>query len=137
MPVTSLGPFEPLARLMQSNLALLTDFWSSSRGWYLPRDSAQGGSMQLMPFAVDYESQSQAFARLFESLSDNYFRFVSESMQWGSAFQAGEQEAVTPLGGSSESQQESRPSVVSAPVVSVMPTEGRKRPSPRQRTRIE
>jgi hypothetical protein len=122
---------------MQSNLALLTDFWSSSRAWYLPRDSAEGGSMQFMPFVIDYESQTQAVARLFENLTDSYFRFVNESMQWGTAFQESQRDAVTPSGGSGDVQHEAPATVASAPVASMAVPEGRKRPSPRQRTRAE
>lgn len=77
--------FQPYAHLAESNMAAVTQFWTSPEIMWTPftgmqRSNAQGAG----PSAA----QSEALSRLMKSLMENYARFLSDMMQsttmlWG------------------------------------------------------
>lgn len=75
-------PFEPLIKLTQSNMALLTEFWLSPEVMWQPLMGSQR-SFTPNQGATTATGVSEAWSRLVKGVMENYSRFYVELAQSG------------------------------------------------------
>lgn len=76
---------QPFARLAESNIAAVTQFWMSPEVMWLPMAAWQRMTPQGTSAPVAPPAQPEAVSRLMKGLLENYTRFLSELMQAGSS----------------------------------------------------